>query len=67
MDYDYYDHYDYDTILGGYLGAGIHYNITPRIFVGVEGKYLWTDKVKLEYGEFRMDGIIGNAAIGIRF
>ena len=71
-DHDYHHHNhdgddDYDTILGGYLGAGIHYNITPRIFVGVEGKYLWTDKVKLEYGEFRMDGIIANAVIGIRF
>ena len=70
------DHdYEYDAIFGGYLGAGINYNITPRIFVGVEGKYLWTDKVKLEYGEFgaplevefRMDGIIATAVIGIRF
>ena len=71
-DHDYHNHnhdddYDYDTIFGGYLGAGIHYNITPRIFVGVEGKYLWTDKAKFEYEEFRMDGIIANAVIGVRF
>ena len=71
-----YDHDDaYDTILGGYLGAGIHYNITPKIFVGVEGKYLWTDTVKLEYEEFgaplevkfKMDGIIATAVFGYRF
>lgn len=63
------------TILGVYLGAGIHYNITPKIFVGVEGKYLWTDTVKLEYEEFgaplevkfKMDGIIATAVIGFRF
>jgi hypothetical protein len=66
-DYDY--DYDYDARWGGYLGAGIHYNITPKIFVGVEGKYLWTDKVKLEDIElkFNMDGIIATAVIGIRF
>jgi hypothetical protein len=61
--------------LGGYLGAGIHYNITPRIFFGAEGKYLWTNKAKLEYEEFgvplrvkfKMDGFIATAVIGIRF
>jgi opacity protein-like surface antigen len=71
-DYDY--DYHYDTVWGGYLGAGIHYHITPRIFVGVEGKYLWTDKVEWDEvigipveGKFKMDGIIATAVIGIRF
>ena len=66
----YYDYdYDYDARLGGFLGAGIHYNITRRIFVGVEGKYVWTDKVNLEDLElkFNMDGIIATAVFGIRF
>jgi opacity protein-like surface antigen len=64
-DYD----YDYDVVWGGYLGAGIHYNITRNLFVGVEGKYLWTDNVKFDdLGvKFRMDGIIATAVIGIRF
>jgi len=74
-DHHHYDHYDYDVIFGGYLGAGIQYNITPRIFAGLEGKYLWTDKVKYHYGafaapltaEFRMDGIISNVLVGFRF
>jgi outer membrane protein W len=69
------DDYDDDAVLGGYLGAGIHYNITRRIFVGIEGKYLWTDKAKLEFEEFgaplrvkfKMDGIIATAVFGIRF
>jgi opacity protein-like surface antigen len=70
---DYHHHHfdddNYDLVLGGYLGAGIHYNIAPRIFVGVEGKYLWTDKVELEDLElkFKMDGIIATAVVGIRF
>ena len=66
-DYDY--DYEYDARLGGFLGAGIHYNITRNIFLGVEGKYLWTDKVKLEDLElkFNMDGIIATAVLGIRF
>jgi opacity protein-like surface antigen len=55
--------------LGGFLGAGIHYNITRNIFLGVEGKYLWTDKVKLDDLDlkFSMDGIIATAVVGIRF
>ncbi len=57
------------------MGGGLHYNITPGIFVGVEGKYLWTDKAKLKdeaYGvpleaKFKMDGLIATAVIGFRF
>jgi len=69
--YHHYDdnHDDFDLILGGYLGAGIHYNIAPRIFVGVEGKYLWTEQAKFGDLEekFKMDGIIATAVIGFRF
>lgn len=66
---------DWDTVFGGYLGLGIHYNMTRTIFVGAEGKYLWTNKAKLQdvsFGvpietEFRMDGILAMAVIGFRF
>jgi len=72
--YDYGDS-DTDAVLGGYLGGGLHYNITPNIFLGAEGKYLWTDKAKLSqsiYGtsfdvRFRLDGIIVNGVIGLKF
>ena len=81
-DYYYYDYYyydydydDYDAVLGGYLGGGVHYNITPAVFVGVEGKYLWTDEVELRdesYGipleaKFKMNGIIATAVFGFKF
>jgi opacity protein-like surface antigen len=75
--YDYDDddyNYHSDAAWGFYLGGGIHYNITPKIFVGVESKYLWTGKVEWEEvlgipveGKFKMDGIIATAVFGIRF
>lgn len=66
---------DSTMIFGGNLGLGFHYNITPTIFVGAEGKYLWTSKAKLQdeaYGvpveaKFKMDGILATAVIGFRF
>jgi outer membrane protein W len=65
--YPYY-YNDYDYIWGGYLGAGIHYNITKSIFLGVEAKYLWTEPAKFtSYDGFKLDGIISNAVIGFRF
>jgi outer membrane protein W len=64
-----------DIVFGGYLGLGVHYNITPRFFVGVEGKYLWTDRAnpKDEYYDeslgvkFKLDGILATAVLGFRF
>ena len=65
--YPYY-YSDYDYIWGGYLGAGIHYNITPETFLGVEGKYLWTEDAKFtNVDHFNLDGILSNAVIGFRF
>ena len=65
--YPYY-YNDYDYIWGGYLGAGVHYNITKRFFLGVEAKYLWTERTNFSGIEgFKLDGIISNAVIGFRF
>jgi opacity protein-like surface antigen len=60
---------------GAHLGLGIQYNITPTIFLGAEGKYLWTSETTLEgtvLGEpveatFKTNGIIANAVLGFRF
>jgi outer membrane protein W len=70
-----YNHYpypyyynDYDYIWGGYLGGGIHYNITQRFFLGVEGKYLWTEQASFSgINGFKLDGVISNAVFGFRF
>jgi len=34
---------DDDTVFGFHLGLGANFNITERLFVGVEGKYLWAE------------------------
>ena len=56
------------------MGGGLNINITRNLFIGVEGKYLWTDKVDGDevFGipseaKFKMDGIIATAVIGFRF
>jgi outer membrane protein W len=62
---------DTDIILGTHLGVGVNYNITPRFFVGGEGKYVWTGKARLDddslITKFKLNGILATAAIGFRF
>jgi opacity protein-like surface antigen len=36
-----------DGVFGVHVVAGANYNITERFFVGVEGKYRWTDDVDI--------------------
>lgn len=36
---------DNKTLAGGFLGMGINFKITPTVFLGLEGKYLWTSNV----------------------
>lgn len=66
---------DSDGVFAGFLGLGFHYNLTESIFIGAEGKYLWTSTAKLKdelYGltfeyETDLDGIQAMAVIGFRF
>jgi len=68
---------DTATVFGSHLGLGFHYNITPTLFVGTEGKYLWVRQARLRDKvsgapiamdtKFRMDGIMATAVLGIRF
>ncbi|HMK65050.1 MAG TPA: outer membrane beta-barrel protein [Thermodesulfobacteriota bacterium] len=39
---------DNTTLAGGFLGMGINFKITPTVFLGLEGKYLWTSNVTLK-------------------
>jgi outer membrane protein W len=63
------------AVWGGFLGAGVNYNITPRVFVGLEGKYLWTNTATLRGSiagvpvseNFKIEGILGTANVGFRF
>jgi outer membrane protein W len=62
---------DQDIVFGGFLGAGVNYNITPTAFIGLEGKYLWTDKASFSDGlwgqKHKLDGWIATFNVGFRF
>lgn len=66
---------DTETVFGGFVGLGVTYNLTKSIFVGAEGKYLWTttaefsdelNGVPIEV-KTNLDGIQVVAVIGLRF
>ena len=61
---------DMVNALGWHLGLGANYNITPRIFVGAEAKYLWAEP-ELEMGskvnQVNIDGLLTTANVGYRF
>jgi opacity protein-like surface antigen len=60
---------------GAHLGLGVNYNITPKIFIGAEGKYIWTPEVEFEgtvlgvpvASSFQMGGIAVTAVVGYKF
>ncbi len=68
---------DTDTVFGFHLGMGFQYNITPKLFIGGEGKYLWIRQARLKDSRAtspvimdakpRMDGVLATAVIGFRF
>jgi opacity protein-like surface antigen len=63
------------TVVGGFLGTGVAYNITPQVFVGLEGKYLWPGNIRVTTSvgglpviENRtMQGALFTANVGFRF
>jgi opacity protein-like surface antigen len=62
-------HSDNKALFGGFLGIGTQYNITPNIFVGLEGKYLWTTKTTFSDTDkdIGLDGIQATINLGFRF
>jgi opacity protein-like surface antigen len=68
---------DTDVVFGFHLGLGFNYNITPKWFIGAEGKYLWARQARLRDdtpgvplamdAKPRMDGILATAVMGFRF
>lgn len=59
------------TNFGGHLGLGANFDITKRVFVGVEGRYLWLAEHKFKLGQgtedVELDGITGTVNVGYRF
>lgn len=54
------------TVFGLHAGAGVNFNITQNIFLGVEGRYLWA---KPSWGgtDIKLDGFTVTADLGFRF
>ena len=58
---------DSETLFGGFAGLGATFNFTPRLFAGVEGKYLWTTTTTVLNADVKLTGIQATANIGFRF
>jgi hypothetical protein len=69
-----YRYYDYDnyynqTLVGGFLGLGASFKITPKFFIGLEGKYLWTSTVTINDldTDINFNGFLGTINFGFLF
>lgn len=55
-----------DSTFGYFLGLGTNFNVSPNVFLGLEGKYFWA-KLSTPGGELDVDGINLTASIGYRY
>jgi opacity protein-like surface antigen len=57
---------DRQGVVGLHAGAGVNFNITPIVFLGAEGRYLWA---KPEFGgqDIKLDGFTLTANLGFRY
>jgi opacity protein-like surface antigen len=58
---------DSETLFGGFVGLGATFNFTPRLFAGIEGKYLWTTTATVINADVNFNGIQATANFGFRF
>jgi opacity protein-like surface antigen len=54
------------TAFGLHAGAGVNFNITQNVFLGVEGRYLWA-KPSIGGQDIKLDGFTVTADLGFRF
>lgn len=59
--------HDKDNILGGHFLIGAEYNIIPTIFIGIEGKYIFTEKADFDGVKVNLNGIASIMRLGLRF
>jgi outer membrane protein W len=57
------------TLAGGFLGAGATIKVSPTVFLGLEGKYLWTTNLTLDNLEtdINLNGIQATLNLGFLF
>jgi hypothetical protein len=77
-DFDFFHTDDSDTVFGGQIVAGFNFNVSPMVFLGVEGQYVFTGDATLrgrpvffgpeQYSTtFNMNGYTISGVIGFRF
>ncbi|OGW33884.1 MAG: hypothetical protein A2010_16575 [Nitrospirae bacterium GWD2_57_9] len=52
--------------LGTHLGAGLNINFTDKMYLGVEGRYIWV-RPEYENVEIRLDGYTATVNLGFRY
>jgi len=62
-----YDDKDTETLFGGFLGAGVRFHVSPKMFFGLEGKYLWTTQSTFTAAETDLNGLQAPFVVGFRF
>jgi hypothetical protein len=58
---------DDDTVWGGHVVAGTNIDINPTLFLGVEGKYIFTEEAEFFGGKTDFNGFTLTGNFGIRF
>ena len=57
------------TLGGGFLGLGVSVKVSPTVFIGLEGKYLWTSTLTVNNidTDINLNGILATFNIGFLF
>ena len=64
-----------DTVFGFHLLGGVNFDLTDKIFLGIEGKHIWTDEAQVDGAiagvpvtiKTDLDGFMVTGNIGFRF
>lgn len=60
------EHTNTKAMFGIHAGAGINLNVTDAFFLGLEGRYIWTDD-SWGSADAELDGFITTANLGFRY
>jgi outer membrane protein W len=55
------------TALGAHVQAGVNVDVAPKMFVGAEGKYIFTTSEHLLGAKVNLDGFMVTGVVGYRF
>ena len=56
-----------DTVFGGHVLAGLNIDLSKRVFIEVEGRYIFTASARLFNEKVNLDGLTVTGGLGFRF